>query len=183
MNTTPDESTATLADPVPLRLRARDADDLQTIAACLQDALVPLSEIAYLKAERRFVMVANRFRWERAPAEAAPARAPDADAHFVEGDDDEGGEARFERVNCGICFDRVRAVRFTGLNLRRRSQILNLLTVQSQPGAITLVFAGGATIRLEVSGILCHLEDLGEPWPTQWQPAHGAADDDPPERP
>jgi hypothetical protein len=46
-----------------------------------------------------------------------------------------------------------------------------------------LIFAGGAAIRLEVDGILCHLEDLGEPWPTRWQPAHAAADGDPPNRP
>ena len=167
----------------PLRLRARDADDLQTIAACLQDALVPLSEIAFLKAEHRFVMVANRFRWEHAPNETVPVPTAGTDARFAERDDDEESAARFERVNCGICFDRVRAVRFKGLDVRRKSQILNLLTLQSRPDAITLVFAGGATIRLEVSGIRCHLEDMGEPWPTRWQPAHSAADGDPPDRP
>ncbi len=170
------------AGSAPLRLRALDADDLQTIAACLQDALVPLSEIAFLKAEHRFVMVANRFRWERPPAAAPAAPAPGTDAGFAEGDGDEGSEARFERVNCGVCFDRVRAVRFKGLDPRRKTQILNLLTVQSRPDAITLIFAGGATIRLEVAGIRCHLEDLGEPWPTRWQPAHPAAEGDPPGR-
>jgi len=166
----------------PLRLRALDADDLQTIAACLQDALIPLSEIAFLKAERRFVMVANRFRWERGPAEAtsapAPTPTPATDARFAERDEDEDGAAPYQRVNCGVCFDRVRAVRFKGLDVRRKSQILNLLTLQSRPDAITLVFAGGATIRLDVSAIRCHLEDLGEPWPTRWQPAHPAAEGD-----
>ncbi len=179
MSDTPDNGSG-----APLRLRARDADDLQTIAACLQDALVPLSEIAFLKAERRFVMVANRFRWERAPTEAAPVPAAGTDARFAErDDDDEESAARFERVNCGICFDRVRAVRFKGLDVRRKSQILNLLTLQSRPDAITLVFAGGATIRLDISGIRCHLEDMGEPWPTRWQPVHSAVDSDPPDRP
>ena len=38
-----------------LRLRAVDADDLSVIAACLQDALVPLSEMAYLPDQRRFM--------------------------------------------------------------------------------------------------------------------------------
>lgn len=181
MSDTPNDNTDGLAGSAPLRLRARDADDLQTIAACLQDALVPLSEVAFLKAERRFVMVANRFRWERTPAEAASAPVPDKDARFADRADDEDGAARYERVNCGICFDRVRAVRFKGLDVRRKSQILNLLTLQSRSDAITLVFAGGATIRLDVSDIRCHLEDLGEPWPTRWQPAHPAAADDPPD--
>ena len=173
------------AAPGPLRLRAHDADDLQTVAACLQDALVPLAEVAFLKAEQRFVMVANRFRWERAPANAGPAAAakPRADARFAEGDEAAGGGPRYERVNCGICFDRVRAVRYKGLDARRKSQILNLLTLQSRPDAVTLVFAGDAAIRLEVGAIRCHLEDLGEPWPTRWRPSHPVDDGDPPDRP
>jgi len=171
------------AGPAPLRLRAVDADDLQTVAACLQDALVPLSEVAFLKDEHRFVMVANRFRWERPPAATPPQPAPGKDAPFAERDDEDGGAALYERVNCGICFDRVRAVRYKGLDVRRKSQILNLLTLQSRPDAITLIFAGGAAIQLEVSAILCHLEDLGEPWPTRWQPAHAAADGDTLDRP
>ena len=131
---------------------------------------------------RVFVMVANRFRWEHMPTEAAPTPEPTSDAHFAERNDEEDGGARYERVNCGICFDRVRAVRFKGLDVHRKSQILNLLTMQSGSDAITLIFAGGATIRLEIGGIRCHLEDLGEPWPTHWQPTHPAADGDPSDR-
>jgi hypothetical protein len=172
------------AGAAPLRLRALDADDLQTIAGFLQDALVPLSEIAFLKDEQRFVLVANRFRWER-PAVTVPPEAnadAGADARFTESGEGEGEGPRYERINCGLCFDRVRAVRFQGLDVRRKSQILNLLTVQSRPGAITLIFAGGAAIRLEVAAIRCHLEDLGEPWPTRWVPSHPMADGDPLDR-
>jgi len=182
VSNTRDNGDEMTAGPAPLRLRALDADDLQTIAACLQDALVPLSEIAFLKAERRFVMVANRFRWERAPAEVPPAPVPGPDARFAERDDEDGSEAPYQRVNCGVCFDRVRAVRFKGLDMQRKSQILNLLTLQSRPDAITLIFAGGASLRLEVGGIRCYLEDLGEPWPTRWQPTHSDAEGNPPSR-
>ena len=48
----------------PLKLRAHDIEDLRALGACLQDALVPVADLAYLKAEKRFVMVANRFKWE-----------------------------------------------------------------------------------------------------------------------
>ena len=34
-----------------LRLRALDQDDLQVVAACLQDALVPLREMAFMADE------------------------------------------------------------------------------------------------------------------------------------
>lgn len=160
-----------MASPTPVKLRARDSEDLAVVAAWLQDALVPLVDVAYLKREKRFVMVANRFRWEtidrgKAPASTGPE--PGDDARF----EDEPPAPAFERVNCGVCFDRVRAVRFRGLDLANKDQILNLLTLHVEPDAITLLFSGDAAIRLEVDAFACHVEDLGEPWPTHWQPTH-----------
>ncbi len=169
-----------------LKLRARDADDLQAIAGCLQDALVPLADTAYLKAEKRFVMVANRFRWEGAPDQArklerSPKRNPQetGDARFEDTDGESG--ALYERVNCGLCFDSVRKVQFRGVDLRDRNQILSVLTLTHDPGGITIVFSGEAEIRLEVDKIRCHLDDLGEPWPTRWRPAHDTGDVETPE--
>ena len=172
----------------PLKLRAHDIEDLRALATCLQDALVPVADLAYLKAEKRFVMVANRFKWEGGaqtapePAPAAPEAAPevasevaradrDSDARFEEAD----GGPLYQRVNCTVCFDWVRNIRFRGLDLRRKDQLLNLLTLEADPGAVTLLFSGGGEIRLEVSDIRCHLEDLGEPWPTRWRPGHAEA--------
>ncbi len=170
----------------PLKLRVHDAKDLRALATCLQDALVPLADVAYLKSEKRFVMVANRFMWDRG-AEDAPVAEPVAASGDRSGavNGDENADARFEeaevrplyyRVNCAVCFDRVRNVRFRGLDPREKDQILNLLTVEAVPGAVLLVFSGGGTIRLEVRDIRCHLEDLGEPWPTRWRPSHAAAE-------
>ncbi len=171
-----------------LKLRARDADDLKTIATCLQDALVPLADTAFLKADKRFVMVANRFRWEGTPS-AVPEPSPDDEP---EADVEPDGDARFEdangdpglvyeRVNCGICFDNVRKVQARGVDIGDRQQILNFLTLTSSPGAITMVFSGGAEIRLEADRIRCHLEDLGEPWPTRWRPGHELDDAEAPD--
>ena len=183
-------------DGAPLKLRAHDAEDLGALAACLQDALVPLAEVVYLKSEKRFVMVANRFMWERG-AEDAPAPEPMATSGDQSGavNRDESADAGFEeaeagplyyRVNCAVCFDRVRKVRFRGLDPREKDQILNLLTIEVEPGevepgaaapgVVLLVFSGGGTIRLEVRAIRCHLEDLGEPWPTRWRPSHAEAE-------
>ena len=47
-----------------LKLRAEDADDLAVLSACLQDALVPVRDLAYVPDQKIFVFVANRFRWE-----------------------------------------------------------------------------------------------------------------------
>ena len=49
-----------------LKLRAHDADDLQVMAALLQDAIVPVSEMLFLPNAKRFILVANRFRWAEA---------------------------------------------------------------------------------------------------------------------
>lgn len=171
----------------PLKLRAHDTEDMRVVAGILQDALVPLGDVTYLKSEKRFILVANRFRWETAKEQQTDARrrailekadagrqrtgAQDPeDASFVE-------DAPYERVNCGICFDKVRGVQTRNLDLRRRDQILNLLTVATTDKAIALHFSDGGVIRLEVTAIRCHLEDLGEPWPTSSRPWHPLDDD------
>jgi len=70
----------------PLRLRANDPKDLEVVSACLQDALVARRDMSFLDAERRFVMLVNRFRWETAPEEArtVPAEA-DGEVEPAEG--------------------------------------------------------------------------------------------------
>ncbi|MEQ8354313.1 MAG: DUF2948 family protein [Kiloniellaceae bacterium] len=158
----------------PLKLRARDPQDMDVIAALLQDALVPLGDMTFLTKERRFVMVANRFLWQGDPAEDPRPAAPEA---LPEGEDagfDDDGLPPFERVNSGICFDKVERVRYRGLKPGGNDEILSLLTITSEPGAITLIFAGDAAVRLEVQAIRCHLEDIGQPWPTRWRPDHDA---------
>lgn len=154
-----------------MKLRARDADDLAVISACLQDALVNLRETKFLPSEHRFVFVANRFRWERGPTPPTerPAPAENADATFSGEDDD---HAHYERTHCGVCFERVLRVKSKGLKGAFSPRFLELLALQAVPGAILLHFAGSATVRLEVDGIRCYLEDLGEAWPTAWRPGH-----------
>src|SRR3546814_1627077 len=119
--------------------------------------------MTYLAKEKRFVMVANRFRWHGDASEderpaAPPPQAEGEDVAFAEGDD-----PPFERVNSGLCFDKVRRVRYRGMEPGYNDEILNLLTIDSRPGSITLIFAGDAAVHLEVEAIRCHLEDIGQP--------------------
>jgi hypothetical protein len=152
-------------------LRAEDREDLKVIAACLQDALIPLSDIHYVDSERRLIMVANRFRWENCPD------LPEAPSSHSDGVDC----ANYERVNCGILFDNITAVRRRGLDQRDRGRILELLTMDIETGdggrmAVVMVFAGGAAIRMEGENIKCRISDIGEPWPTQFRPNHPTDD-------
>ena len=149
-----------------LKLRAEDPEDLRVIAACLQDALVPLSDIHFQEAEHRFILVANRFRWENCP-----------DLPQVPVADDGLDCSSYERVNCGILFDNVSAVRRRGLDQRDRGRILELLTMEVEVSddnrmAVVMLFAGGAAIRIEGVAIKCRITDIGEPWPTQFRPNH-----------
>jgi len=138
-----------------LKLRAADKDDLAVLSAFLQDAVIPVRDASFLPAENRFVFVANRFRWEDAGKDQGAVKTP-----------------VFERVHCGVCFDHVTSVRQLGLDQRRRGQIVSLLSLNADEGKIDLVLSAGATIQLEVDGILCHLQDLDDPWPTHWRPTH-----------
>ncbi|MBK18286.1 MAG: hypothetical protein CMM52_05555 [Rhodospirillaceae bacterium] len=142
-----------------LKLRATDTDDLAIISTFLQDAVIAVNEMTFLKKESRFAFVANRFRWEDADRERP-----------VEGD------PIYERVHCGICFDTVTAVRQNGLDQQRKAQVVSLLSIVAEDGFIDLAFSAGITVRLEVEKILCHLQDLNEPWPTQWRPSHPLED-------
>ncbi len=169
----------------PLKLRAEDEEDLRVIAACLQDALIPLSDVQFVDAEQRFLMVANRFRWENCPdLPELPPEASDDPASGHNGTPPDiafAGCSTYERVNCGIMFDHVTAVRRRALDQRDRGRILELLTMDIESGAdgcnaVVMVFAGGAAIRLEGKNITCRISDIGEPWPTQWRPVHPTDD-------
>lgn len=165
-----------------VKLRARDAEDLRVISAVLQDAILPVKEMAYLPKQKRFVLLFNRFKWENLPRQIAeealstaprerPEEARGGDAAFADVDE----TTVFERVHAALTVDGVRGVQLRGLDRKDKSRLLELLTLEARKGEIVLVFAGEAAIRLETRKIRVHLEDMGEPWPTTNLPRHGAA--------
>ena len=54
----------TEAEHSPIKLRACSLEDLSLISALLQDAIVPIGDIAFLRDEKSFVLVASRYCWE-----------------------------------------------------------------------------------------------------------------------
>jgi len=138
-----------------LKLSALDADDLGVISAACQDALVAVRDCAYFKDEKRFVLLLNRFRWEADPTV----------------------EAAHSRTHSALVFNEVTAVRHHSIPLDEPDRMLELLAValddEGEDGrAVTLRFAAGRSIRLEIGRLACHLGDVGEPWATPWKPAH-----------
>lgn len=157
-----------------LRLRAESPDDLDVIGAVLQDALIPVADMAYLAGESRFALVANRFCWE-SEAPGGPSGPPGLAAA-------RGGAGAHHRVNAGVLFGKVQGAQTRGFDREDAARILSLLAIRTEAGLdateITLVCAGAASIRLRVAGIDCRLDDIGEPWPTAWRPSHGDAEAD-----
>lgn len=142
-----------------MRLRAQDAEDLKVVSALMQDAIIPIGEIAWLPDERLFVLLASRFLWEGRQDDGGPT--PDA-----------GGEMP-ERVQCALRFGGVDIVRRRGLDLTRRGCFLSLLSIEAVEEGVVLHLSGGADIRLEGTALECRLEDRGEPWPAGRRPDHG----------
>ncbi len=137
----------------PLRLVALDGEDLAILSANMQDATIPVGEMAYMPAQKRFVLAGKRFDWAQAAV---------------------GG---CERCATGLHFERVLGVRFTGFSQEERERTMNLLAIgfealDAPAGYVTLVFSGGAAVRLEVECIEAQMRDLGPRWPCDKQPAH-----------
>ena len=58
-----------------------------------------------------------------------------------------------------------------------KDAVLNLLAVEyaetdAPAGTITLIFSGGAALRLDVECLECELADLGPTWTAAARPAH-----------
>ncbi len=146
------ESGAPPIEPQKLKLRAVDTDDLDVLAAFLQDAIANVSEMAYLPEERRFVLVVCRFLWERALI------SDDADV--------------FERVSCAITVEAVNEPKYRGFSLKDRHRQMPLLTATFEDGAVLLTFGGNAAVKLAVDRLDLRIEDFGDCWPTTQKPAH-----------
>ena len=156
---------APVAQSLALRLVALDTIDLTIISANLQDAVGRVRDMAFLPKEQRFALLLNRFDWIR-PGLLSAGTKP----------------STFERRRCALRFEHVRSARITGFSQADKKLVLSLLTASFEPagegdpgGHITLLFAGGGAIRLDVACIEAELTDIGAGWRTNVRPEHPEA--------
>lgn len=142
-----------------LKLIALDADDLKVISAHLQDAVLKVADMAFVPRERRFAAILNRFDWTMTLASEKPDTAT--------------------RRQAALRFERVLGAQVTGIDLKAGHEVLELLAAQFEPmapedpqGHVTLIFAGGAAVRLHVECIEAELKDLGPAWRARAVPQH-----------
>lgn len=146
-----------------VRLRAESVSDVEVISALLQDAIIPGEDMTYDRAGRRFVMVANRFCWDRRP---------------LAGVTSETGAPIYERRLCGVRIEGVNAVEAAGMPVTRRGALFNLLAIKVADAAdarVEILFSDGVSLRLAADGISILAEDLDDGRPTSVMPAHDRA--------
>lgn len=142
-----------------LKLVALDGDDLDVVSTHVQDSVVKVGDILWRPAERRVVVVVNRFDWEGA----------------------QSGASQYNRRRAALRFDRVNAFKARNVSPHDKEAVLNLLAVEfaatdTPAGRVTLFFSGGAALRLDVECLEAELADLGPVWATTTCPAHRDAD-------
>lgn len=140
----------------PVKFVALDRDDLEVVSTHLQDALVKVADIMWRPREKRVVVALDRFDWPSAECCAKPELRRCRSA------------LRFERVNCCKC---------RNVNPAGKEAVLNLLAVEfsetdAPAGVVSLIFSGGAVLRLEVECLEAELADLGPSWPATARPVH-----------
>jgi hypothetical protein len=139
----------------PLKFIALDKEDLEVVSTHLQDAVIKVSDIHWRPKEKRLVLVLNRFDWESAEASAR----------------------EYRRHRTVLRFERVLSCKCRNLNPQGADDVLNLLAVEfmqanAPEGVLTLIFSGGAALRLMVECLEAELSDLGPSWVTAARPIH-----------
>jgi hypothetical protein len=143
-----------MAEASVLKLLAEDAEGLAIIAAAVQDGLVKPQDIRFDKKGRTFGLEINRFQWETA-----------------------GKRPPYFRARAVLAFSGVLAARQQKVT-RGIDDVFGLLDVGFKPaaeppgGTITLTFANGAQVQLDVECIDVTLMDMGKAWPTRRKPDH-----------
>ena len=137
-----------------LKLIAMDKKDLGVLSTYCQDGVAQIGDLQFLPTEARFVVVMNRFAWEKS-----------------------GGKNLPERRRTVLHFNQVARVRTTGIDQQKPDQVLSLLAVTFEPenspaGDILLVFSGEATVRLQVECIEVQLSDMDAAWEAKSKPVH-----------
>ncbi|PPR78720.1 MAG: hypothetical protein CFH01_00829 [Alphaproteobacteria bacterium MarineAlpha2_Bin1] len=130
---------------------AIDFFDLDIISSMVQDSIILKSNMKFLKKQRSFIVLANRFKWEERDKQ--------------------------ERIYSIIRFQGVLSVKTKSFSKEKENLPLELLAINYQTDGehlihIYLHFSGGAIIDLEVECVECILKDLSESWKTKTVPNH-----------
>ena len=143
-------------EKINLKLLGKNQEDLEVISTYLQDSIVTVKDIVFLKKNRTFVMIANRFMWE---------------------DIEKGVFRQSKRVRCALKFEEVLKVKSQNINQKRKDKPLEYLAIKCKSNLdetyeTKIFFAGGSVITIITEVIEVFLNDLGRPWNAKHIPKH-----------
>ena len=143
-------------EKVNLKLLGKNQEDLRIISAYLQDSILIVKNIVFLRQNRTFIMIVNRFMWE---------------------DVEKGIFRQNKRIRCAIKFEEVIKVESKNINQKNKNQPLECLAIKCSPifeetYKINIFFAGNSIITVISEVIEVTLHDLGKPWKVKHIPIH-----------
>jgi len=139
-----------------LKLIGKNQEDLKVISAYSQDSIVTVKDITFLKKNRIFIMIINRFMWE---------------------DIEKGINRQSKRIKCALKFEGILKVQSKKINQKNKNKRLECLTIEcneilGKNNEIIFFFAGGGIITLISESIEVAIHDLGKPWNVKHIPKH-----------
>jgi len=139
-----------------LKLIVRNREDLKVISAYSQDSVVAIKDITFLKKNRIFIMIINRFMWE---------------------DIERGINRQSKRIRCALKFEGILKVKSKKINQKNKNKRLECLAIEcneilSKNNEIIFFFAGGGVITLISEFIEVVMHDIGASWNVKHIPKH-----------
>ena len=139
-----------------LKLIGKNQEDLKVISAYLQDSIVNIGDIVFLKKNKTFVMIVNRFMWE---------------------DAEKGLFRQNKRIRCAVKFEGVLRVRSKNINQKNKKKPLECLAIKcdlnlDKTYEIKIFFSGDSIITIISEDIEATMNDLGDSWNVKYFPKH-----------
>ena len=138
------------------KIIAQSPLDLKMISAYLQDSIIIVKDIVFLKESRIFIMIVNRFMWE---------------------DVEKGVFRQNKRIRCSVKFEEVIKVESKNINQKNKNKPLECLAIKcssiiDETYKIKIFFAGNSVITVTLEAIEVALHDLGKLWHVKHIPIH-----------
>ena len=139
-----------------LQLACKNSEDLKVISAYLQDSITNLGDMTFLKKNRTFVMMVNRFMWE---------------------DVEKGVFRQNKRIRCAVKFEYITDVKLKNINQKNKNKPLECLAIKSDKLTngtyrINIFFSGDSVINIVAEVIEVIMQDLGNSWNVKHIPRH-----------
>ena len=143
-------------EKINLKLIGKNEEDLRVISAYLQDSIVIVKDIVFLKQGRAFIMLVSRFMWE---------------------DIEKGVFRHHKRIRCAVKFEEVIKVKSQNLNQKNKNKPLECLAIKcksvfDKSYEIKIFFSGDSIITIVSEIIEVAMQDIGKPWNVKHAPIH-----------